>query len=853
MKKFDIHAWRHKQLIESYTINQNKKDPAYILTELFMDNLTQNKLYENISSQEYNLIRENLLKKLKTKFLDFSNDVKSNVKNIVSKLGKEGLSSLQKIASKFPKFTKSSDLLLRVKIAQNLPSIEKFIEKVKSIKEQETEKYPTISNTNELQNIKPESGFIWGGETDNSYKFNGAEIVNGDNEGEGLIRGTHYMVFPEMEYTDEKGNIKKTKTSIAGFGKLKEIVDGESEGFLIDLNEWLKKYKLNYVFAALGIFSAIGGVTAASAAAASDIINVMDTDPTGAANQGELTMGTDNIPTDFKADAENEVQGIETPGAPTTDSGEINKDLKDKGVDIKIDLTDDATTATEIITHDSGEYDKTDAEKQEASKSLVEKILSDINDILEPQEGQNLESINLTINYGGSISYQGGANSDVANDNTGLLDGRTNTGKDIANLAVEDITRIIADQYGQEFADNNLNIELNEVNTEGGIENQVVQQTGDDLSTQSSFMSIKINDVKTGDTGEPITLLQYQFAAITPDQSKTLPFTPPPIESFGNLIREGQITVIMALIKPEVEIFPYLNAIRHDKNSNEAIGRYEQSDWLQVRDNDSMPEESRTLAGAIINARKRPDTLTSRIAKCLGIELSKRALAKATPGPAGIGMELVGWQDIRERIHPLYELLGEAVIDKFIDCNNVNKNAGQLLAYIGSMYASKDNTQIGIVNIGNLPSNIKSQLDKSGFSQTSMGRDKGIYVFLDKGTPDNISEPISLDPNIQVAKDKGAIPSSKLDIDSPSVKKGKIFISPKDVPAFPKDIYKTEFYKDAVKDGWIFVDRKNASSLPKGTKVKTLKFNLNNLKNIDYSKNKKLATLLERINSLKKI
>ena len=519
MKKFDIHKWRQKQLIENYTINQNKKDPAYILTELFMDNLTQNKLYENISSQEYNLIRENLLKKLKTKFLDFSNDVKSNVKNIVSKLGKEGLSSLQKIASKFPKFTKSSDLLLRVKIAQNLPFIEKFIEKVKSIKEQETEKYPTISNTNELQNIKPESGFIWGGETDNSYKFNGAEIVNGDNEGEGLIKGTHYMVFPEMEYTDEKGNTKKTKTSIAGFGKLKEIVEGESKGFLIDLNEWLKKYKLNYVFAALGIFSAIGGVTAASAAAASDIINVMDIDPTGAANQGELTMGTDNIPTDFKADAENEVQDIETPGAPTTDSGEINKDLKDKGVDIKIDLTDDATTATEIITHDSGEYDKTDAEKQEASKSLVEKILSDINDILEPQEGQNLESINLTINYGGSISYQGGANSDVANDNTSLLDGRTTTGEDIANLAVEDITRIIADQYGQEFADNNLNIELNEVNTEGGIENQVVQQTGDDLSTQSSFMSIKINDVKTGDTGEPITLLQYQFAAITPDQS----------------------------------------------------------------------------------------------------------------------------------------------------------------------------------------------------------------------------------------------------------------------------------------------------------------------------------------------
>ena len=815
MKKFNIHDWRYKQLIESYTINQNQKDPAYILTELFMDNLTQNKLYENISSQEYNIIRENLLKKLKAKFLGFSDDVKTNVKNIVSKLGKEGLSSLQKIASKFPKFTKSSDLLFRIRIAQNLPKVEEFIEKVKSIKEQDKEEeYPTISKPNEIQNIKND-GFIWGGETDNSYKFNGAEVDNGDNEGIGLINGMHYFVFPGGgEYVDEKGNTQKLKSSLVGLGALKPVVEGESYISLIKLNKWLIKYKLNYVFAALGIVSVTGGVTAASAAAANDYLNVANADSTGGVNQGGLSMDVDNIPTDFKA--ENEIQGIEieTPGAPTTDSGEINKDLKDKGVDIKIDLTDDATTATEIITHDSGEYDKTDAEKQEASKSLVEKILSDINDILEPQEGQNLESINLTINYGGSISYQGGANSDVANDNTGLLDGRTNTGEDIANLAVEDITRIIADQYGQEFADNNLNIELNEVNTEGGIENQVVQQTGDDLSTQSSFMSIKINDVKTGDTGEPITLLQYQFAAITPDQSKTLPFTPPPIESFGNLIREGQITVIMALIKPEVEIFPYLNAIRHDKNSNEAIGGYEQSDWLQVRDNDSMPEESRTLAGAIINARKSPDTLTSRIAKCLGIELSKRALAKATPGPAGVGMELVGFEVIRERIHPLYELLGEAVIDQFIDCNNVNKNAGQLLAYIGSMYASKDNTQIGIVNTSNLPSNLKSQLDKVGFSQTSMGRDKGIYVFMGKGIPDNISKPIPLDPNIQVAKDKGAIPSSK------SFKDGKIFTTPKNVSSFPKEFYKEPFYKDAVKDGWVFINREDISTLPKGTKVK---------------------------------
>ena len=76
MRPFDIHTWRHKQLFTQ----SSDKDTIEILAEIYMANLAKNKLYENISPQHYNQLRENIFKKLKAKFLDFSDDVKTNVK-----------------------------------------------------------------------------------------------------------------------------------------------------------------------------------------------------------------------------------------------------------------------------------------------------------------------------------------------------------------------------------------------------------------------------------------------------------------------------------------------------------------------------------------------------------------------------------------------------------------------------------------------------------------------------------------------------------------------------------------------------------------------------------------------------
>ena len=342
----------------------------------------------------------------------------------------------------------------------------------------------------------------------------------------------------------------------------------------------------------------------------------------------------------------------------------------------------------------------------------------------------------------------------------------------------------------------------------------------DTTATQSA---IRVGEVETTEPPTNVVLVDFDPVA-APGTTGGAPFVAPSVSEFGTLIREAQLAVIMALIKPNLSLFPYLN----DNKENTPLGGYTQSSFTKIKDNESLPKEIRDLAQAVVNARKKPDSFTSKIANILGVELSQRAKAQQlAPGSAGVGQQAVDFKPIKESLHLFYEILNEqSAIDQFLDSSNINKNAGQILAYLGSMYASKDNKQIVIVDAEKLPSNIKSQLTKSGFKATSVGRDKGIYVFMDDrtstptpdpqpaGVPDDISQPIPLSIG----------------------KNDKIFISPKDTPEFPKEFYNTKFYKDANKDGWMFINRKDKDILPKGTKVKTFSIDMDKIEKTDYEK-----------------
>ena len=742
MKKFDIHAWRHKQLIESY----NNKLSDQILNQLFEELIPQDALLnEGIG--------------------DFLSNLKDKIKST------KAFTSLLALSNEFKDASKAITLALKLKSLDLLPKNEAELQILKNklegkdINEATDSTYGKKLNStlkNPLEYIRMwQKSFMGKSATAIFAFFMIVSVVGSD------IKDSAEAAGIDLGNTTTQVGVTPSGTDMAGIANALTL-DGFDQEEIEDVLKGRGDVKLT------GKYS-LGGD-----------IKIFTDDGTG--------KSTVEIPDD-----------IEDEGELSSETDNINQ-AANQG--LKLNISGEQTANFSLF--DYGSSDITQEGKTEANTEN-QKII----DYLINGQDYSETIIGQSSNTGPNSNYDNSTNE------ADKLD--ANRANALADYSLDDIKKGLDDK-GVKYTSTDTTITLEDgtkytQNVETGQNPESLNQIDktDDTPTQSA---IRVGEVETTDPPTNVVLVDFDPVAAPGSTGGGGTFVPPPPESFGNLIREGQITVIMALIKPEVEIFPYLNAIRHDKNSNEAIGGYEQSDWLQVRDNDSMPEESRTLAGAIINARKSPDTLTSRIAKCLGIELSKRALAKATPGPAGVGMELVGFEVIRERIHPLYELLGEAVIDQFIDCNNVNKNAGQLLAYIGSMYASKDNTQIGIVNTSNLPSNLKSQLDKVGFSQTSMGRDKGIYVFMGKGIPDNISKPISLDPNIQVAKDKGAIPSSKLDIDSKSFKDGKIFISPKNVSVFPKEFYEEPFYKDAVKDGWVFINREDISTLPKGTKVK---------------------------------
>ena len=754
MGPFDIHAWRQKQLVESYN----------------------NQLYDQILNQFVKeLIPPNVL--LNEGIGDFLSNLKDKIKNT------KAFTSLLALSNEFKDASKAITLALKLKSLDLLPKNEAELQILKNklegknINEAPDSAYGKKLNStlkNPLEWIRMwQKSFLGKSATAIFAFFMIVSVVGND------IKDSAEAAGIDLGNTTTQVGVTPSGTNMAGIANALTLDGFDKEG-IEDALRGQGDVKLK------GQYSLGGDVK----------ISVDD-------GTGESTVET---PDD-----------IDDPGELSSETDNINQ-AADQGLEIKI--SGDQTANFSLF--DFGSSELTSEAKTELNTEN-DKIV----DFL--MNGQDYSETII-----GQSSNTGPNSNDDNNGGKDKLD--INRSNALADYSFNDIKGEL-DSRGEKYTSSGTTITLEN----GAVYTQQVEvgQNTESLNqidkTDNTPTQSAIRVGEAGTTTPPTNVVLVDFDPVVAPGMMGGVFVPPPIETFEGLIREGQLSVIMALIKPEVKLFPYLNVIKHGKESDEVLGGYTQSVWVKLKNNESLPQESRTLAGAIINARKSPDTLTSKIAKCLGIELSKRALARQLrPGDAGIGQERGGFTPIKERIHPFYELLGEAVIDEFIDCNNVNKNAGQLLAYIGSMYASKDNTQIGIVNIDSLPSNIKSKLDKSGFKQTTVGRDRGIYVFMDKGTPDNISEPISLDPNIQVAKDKGAIPSSTLDIDPKSFKDGKIFISPKDVSVFPKDLYNTKFYKDAVKDGWVFVDRKDASSLPKGTKVKTFKLDLKNLKVLNY-------------------
>jgi hypothetical protein len=200
------------------------------------------------------------------------------------------------------------------------------------------------------------------------------------------------------------------------------------------------------------------------------------------------------------------------------------------------------------------------------------------------------------------------------------------------------------------------------------------------------------------------------------EEEEETPVVPAPapvdVEEFSKLNRNGQIAVILKTINPNLDISKALNT---DK-----ITSYTDS-FLE-----STEGEAKKLANLIINIRKNPDTLLKKVSKATGVTLEPRAKAISTRPSAQTQAQI---QPVKENQLQLLSILQEAMVDNFVQDEDINRNKKAILTYLGSMYASAKNTQLSIIPKDEAE---KEELESLGFTPQQGGN----YVFLGNQTKD---------------------------------------------------------------------------------------------------------------------
>ena len=874
MAKFDIHEWR-----QSHLYQDPYQETIETLAEVFIKAKYPNILYENVSPQ----LKEGIIDTIKDKFDTLSTKLKDTAQKAIKDIGKSDFLNLFDIFKNYK--PKSPNKLIQL-IAIANSDID-----FSSIKEETIE---FIKSQDEINKLPHNTTFMWDKEDDPDFKYNppenqpwGPTSEFGEGEGKGLKKGEIYVILPPItddypQYMMTLNSVKSTERDLKGGG-----------GGLAALRKFMEKHPvgkgIKFLMLGLGLFSVGQGLAADTNHAVADILGqdaeIIDVyNDLGAQN----VFPVDDLPdseTSDSYDAEDNDM-LKGTNAATTNVDATFDDLSSFGVDLGEANDWEDSAAYEIITHDTGEYEAGQEAINDSASSATEKLVDQINNSF--GEGDQVERITIDINYGGAASFQGDNDSNNANDGTNLIDGRTATSLEMANAVQTQVLEILTSQWGQDFVDSNLEINVLEIDTEPGLEKQKVEDAGG--NTQASFITVDL-DVETGDKGKPVSFLKYIFAytkrneilgcidqnalnynseateddgtceypEIKPDDTVIPPpNNPKEYLDIASGIRESQFAMIFQLIKPDIPLFSYLNQMLGKENKNKFLDTvlYSQKDYQKLRDyeksteadtwNDAtdeeiggnvyygdkrkermleppkggwppilnIPQEVKSLAGVFINLRKSPDKFIKKVGNVLNIEFETRHPAKHYVAGAQKGQgRAVAGQSLQE-IHPFNDLLYEAAVDEFIDESNIKKHAAQILMMLGSMYARKEDIALSILNPEKLSDDIKKNITILGFKPITTGMEAGQYVFLGDGD-------YSLQTGDKPSSDTGDKPSTDSTIDpriEKAYKEGKIFSTKKN-EKFPKGIEKTQFYKDAVQEGWVFIHRED---LPKGAKFITL-------------------------------
>jgi flagellar motor protein MotB len=217
---------------------------------------------------------------------------------------------------------------------------------------------------------------------------------------------------------------------------------------------------------------------------------------------------------------------------------------------------------------------------------------------------------------------------------------------------------------------------------------------------------------------------------------------------FGKLNRNGQIATVLASINPKLNIAQY-----------KEIGPIKSYTDRQLMDPNIKDANARELAKLIINIRKNPNSLLSKVSKSTGIPLNVRAKAISTAPSKSTQAQLQS-PTVKESI----ELFQEAFIDDIftklgVSNEDINTNKFKIISYLGSMYASEGNTDLSIVNTDKLNDEDKKQLQGLGFAPQAGNN----YVFLKGRSAADVGAVRKIKPDVKRALDAVAQRKNELE------------------------------------------------------------------------------------------
>jgi hypothetical protein len=412
-------------------------------------------------------------------------------------------------------------------------------------------------------------------------------------------------------------------------------------------------------------------------------------------------------------DASNDLKNIE---------GNFADALKNMGVKMSgtNDTPDENTAKADVgIKFDYGKGTQLDDKAKSTLSDLADKIAKIVKDT-----GKN-----VNIKVAGTVSNTTGDDEKATDTNKKLSDARGET----------------ASQYLQAELEKQLNdSELSKVKIEktqtGPVEDQTQEKVGGDGASGANLnietdvdQKAKLGwdswpeaakydggiprDTTPGETPQASKPAQNaEKPADTPASTSTP--TPAPLPApteFSKLNRNGQIATVLASINPKLNIAQY-----------KEIGPIKSYTDRQLMDPNIKDANARELAKLIINIRKNPNSLLSKVSKSTGIPLNVRAKAISTAPSRSTQAQLQS-PTVKESI----ELFQEAFIDDIftklgVGNEDINTNKFKIISYLGSMYASEGNTDLSIVNTDKLNDEDKKQLQGLGFAPQAGNN----YVFL---------------------------------------------------------------------------------------------------------------------------